>query len=255
MDSIVDKVQEQYNRQAQLYAQSRSHATGDTLGLLLEWGEPLPHYHVLDVATGTGFTAFTFASHVAQVVALDLTQGMLAQAIRLGDERGLVNLSFVQGAAEALPFPDGAFHLVTCRIAPHHFFSVERFLKEVRRVLKPGGKFLMADTSTSEEPLVNRWQNYVEKLRDPSHQQNYTPSEWTALLEGAGFVVLRTTTEYRTHLTFLDWVNRSGNDPETVHKLRALFEEASPGAKEAFQIQPQGEDIAFSWIVFASESC
>jgi ubiquinone/menaquinone biosynthesis C-methylase UbiE len=57
---------------------------------------------------------------------------------------GNVRLAFAQ--AEALPFEDATFDLVTCRIAPHHFENIDVFLDEAQRVLKPSGHFALLTT-------------------------------------------------------------------------------------------------------------
>ena len=204
---------------------------------------------MLDVAAGVGFTGFALAPHAAAVVAYDLTTEMLHQAIGLCQRRGLANVSFVQGAAEHLPFPNASLDIYTCRTAPHHFFSVPHFLSEAYRVVRPGGQFLMADTVTVADALVDRWQNKVELLRDPSHVRDYAPSEWFRLLGDAGWVAERTDLRLRTHLSFCDWVERSGSSPDVVQELRRLFASAPPAADEAFQITSEGDDFAFSWPV------
>ncbi|MBI4498547.1 MAG: methyltransferase domain-containing protein [Chloroflexi bacterium] len=250
MESGARRVQEQYSRQAQYYSISRTHATGDTLSLLLEWGQPEPAFRVLDIATGTGFTAFTFAPHVAQVVAYDLTQEMLREAVKLAGERDLANLQYVQGLAERLPFPDATFDLVTCRTAPHHFDSIPDFVREARRVTRPGGRVLVADTSSPEDPELFRWMNHVEKLRDPSHVENRTPEEWRQVFAAAGLVVEALDTEHRVALVFSDWVRRSGTPPEVVEELRRLYRTASRSAQDAFEIRPlEDGDFTFSWMI------
>ena len=89
--------------------------------------------------------ALAFAPHVAQVVATDITPEMLAEAAKLAAQQGLANVETATADAEALPFADASFDLVSCRIAPHHFANVPRFVAEAARVLKPGGTFALVD--------------------------------------------------------------------------------------------------------------
>ena len=166
MDQIHDTVRQQFSQHAKYYAESQGHSEGKTLGVLVDFAEPNSTEKVLDIATGTGFTAFAFAPKVSHVTATDLTPAMLDQAKTLADERGLQNIDFQVTPAEALPFEEESFDLVTCRIAPHHFQDVPQFLSETYRVLYPGGLFCMVDSVCPESERLIEWQNRVENLRD-----------------------------------------------------------------------------------------
>ena len=83
----------------------------------------------MDVATGTGFTAFALAPKVAYVVATDLTPEMVAKAAELAEEQAIDNITFSVAAAEFLPFATASLDLVTCRLAPHHFQDVPKFFE------------------------------------------------------------------------------------------------------------------------------
>ena len=246
---IIEKVKAQFGRQAERYARSRSHARGASLELMVEWADPKPTALVLDVAAGTGFTAFAFAARARRVVATDVTANMLAQAQRLAGERGLTNLLFSLAEAETIPFHGAIFDITTCRIAPHHFTSVPRFLSEMHRVLRSGGTLVLCDSSSPEEPDAAAWQQDTERMRDPSHVRNYSHIEWRRMIEEAGFTVSRFDTEHRSHLAFTDWVRTSGNDAATVMLLREQFLRAPPGVRNAFQIRFEGEEIHFSWML------
>jgi ubiquinone/menaquinone biosynthesis C-methylase UbiE len=242
-------VQQQFGRQASCYAVSRPHATGASLGVMVDWAKPTPADRVLDVATGTGFTAFAFAEGSGEVVAADITMKMVHEARRLAAERGLRNLRFLQAAAESLPFREVSFDIVTCRIAPHHFVSVPAFLQEIRRILRPTGCLVLTDSSSPEGSEPYTWHQETEALRDPTHVQNYTPSEWRSLIAEAGFTLEELTTSHRTELVFSDWVRTSGSSPEVVGELRRRFIEASPAVRDAFHIREVDGDFHFSWML------
>src|SRR5688572_29608912 len=125
------KVQEQFGATAQSYVESPRHRSGPDLVRLVELAECRPDDRALDIATGGGHTALALAPHVAHVVASDLTPKMLEAAEAFIREQGVENVSFEQAAAEALPFDDASFDIVTCRIAPHHFADVRAFCREV----------------------------------------------------------------------------------------------------------------------------
>lgn len=250
--SQLRAAQEQFSRQAGLYAQSRPHALGSSLRLLALWAAPAATDRALDVATGAGFAAFAIAEQAAIVVASDLTSPMLYAARGLAAERGLSNVRFTRTAAEALAFPDGTFDLVTCRIAPHHFASVALFVNEVRRVLRRGGRFVLIDSSVPEDPVLDAWQQETERLRDPSHVRNWSPSEWRGLLEGSGFATLRESTDERTELVLSDWVRTSGSPPEVVALLERRFRGADEATRTAFRIREEDGDVAFSWMLFCA---
>lgn len=241
--------QKQFGQQAACYAVSRPHATGTSLGVMVNWAKPTPGERVLDIATGTGFTAFAFAESAAEVVATDITATMLHEARRLAVERQLRNIRFSQVAAERLPFRNHSFDIATCRIAPHHFASVPAYLRETHRILRPTGRLVLTDSSTPEQPDTNTWHQETERLRDPSHVRNYTPSEWRRLIGEAGFTLEELTTFHRTELVFSDWVRTSGSPPSLVDKLRRRFIEASPAVRDAFRIREVDGDFHFSWML------
>lgn len=102
-----------------------------------------PGLRVLDIASGTGEPALALAAAVrpgGKVVATDLVAEMLADIEELAWQAGLTNIAVRQADAEALPFEDGAFDAVTCRFGVMNFADAPRALREMRRVLRPGGR-------------------------------------------------------------------------------------------------------------------
>ena len=252
MKSVHTAVREQFSQHANYYAQSISHAEGDTLDILLDFAEPKGTERTLDIATGTGFTAFRFAPKVAHVIATDLTAAMLTKAAELAAEKSLKNVSFSVAAAESLPFADASLDLVTCRIAPHHFQDVPAFLSEVRRVLCPDGRFCMVDSVSPESEKLIVWQNRVEWLRDNSHVFGYPPSAWDAMITNAGLSLKETAHVRNAQMSFLWWVRPEQNPPEVVQEIRDAFANLSPDeAKEHYTVHPAGDDFYFSWPMYA----
>ncbi len=94
---------------------------------------------VLDVGCGAGFLTNRLAKAELSVTGLDLSQQSLAVAAQF-DETGSVN--YLSGDANALPFDDAAFEVVTCMDFLEHVDEPKRVIAEASRVLKPGGLFL-----------------------------------------------------------------------------------------------------------------
>lgn len=226
----------QFDRQAHFYNERWASWSDESLRRLLTLADPKPDWHVLDIATGTGFTALALAPHVAEVVGLDIAPGMLAQAAKRGV--GVPNVSWVEAPADHLPFDDANFDLVTSRIAPHHFPDVPAFLAESRRVLKPSGVFVLADTTVpDDDPEASRWQNAVEKERDPSHVANLPPSDWKRLVTDAGLTVTDCETAGGGIVLELDaWLETAGTTGERAQKVRRMFDNAPASAQKAFRI-------------------
>ena len=230
----------QYGRQASAYTASASHARGADLDRLLDLLALAGTERGLDVATGTGHTALALAPHAAQVTGVDPTPEMLDEARALAARRGIANASFVEGAAEALPFEDRSFDVVTVRRAPHHFASIPRALAEMRRVLRPDGKLGLVDQITPDDPAGSDLLEGMERRRDPSHNRALTVDQWRDMLASAGFALdhLEIDEEQRD---IAGWLDLAGASPETRQAVLALVHEASPTARAAIGFQPEPE--------------
>jgi ubiquinone/menaquinone biosynthesis C-methylase UbiE len=251
-----DLVQQQFGAHAAAYATSTVHAKGASLGRLVELVQPQPHWQALDIATGAGHTAAAFAPHVARVVASDLTDEMLGEADRLARSKDFANMSAVRADAEALPFPDAGFDLVTCRIAAHHFTDVATFVAEVWRVLKAGGTFALVDNispdaeSTPGFPAAELRDaalvyNAFEKIRDPSHERCLGMAEWTEVLSATGFEV-QTKERLPKDMEFQPWAERMGCDRLTVERLRTMLTDGSPALKAFLKPREEGGKLWFT---------
>jgi ubiquinone/menaquinone biosynthesis C-methylase UbiE len=131
LDSIQHAAQEQFQKQSHRYARGHILENTEDVAAALEGIALSSGAEALDIATGAGHTAFYLARAGLRVTASDLTPAMLQRVREGAAERGL-DIQTRQHSAEALPYPDATFDLVSCRVAPHHFSSPSDFVREER---------------------------------------------------------------------------------------------------------------------------
>jgi ubiquinone/menaquinone biosynthesis C-methylase UbiE len=246
---IHERVSSQFGAAAAAYTTSQVHSDQAALRRVVELAQPRPTDRALDIATGAGHTALALAPQVANIIAYDMTEPMLRETARNAASRGLVNVTTQRGIAEALPFVDATFDIVTVRQAPHHFADVPAALREMARVAKPGARLVIVDSVSAESASLDRQWNYMEALRDPSHVRNYTQREWRAMVTVAGlritFEETGFATENRHRMEFDGWVRRMNTPPQAVAELTRLFRNASPELIDALSIETAPDGAIF----------
>jgi len=180
---------------------------------MLEMCEPRPGDRALDVGAGPGLLSGALAQAGVKAVALDASAAML-EHVPPGVER-------VVGEAEAMPFADGSFDLVTVVNTLHHVRDVEATIAEVARVLAAGGRVVVQDYLADPDPeAAERWER-VERLRDPGHGRLPREGEVARLLVGHGLVCER---EQRWQSTWQlePWIAMAEPSAETAAEIRSL---------------------------------
>ena len=246
-EELKQTVREQFGATVAAYVVSTTHAKGEDLPLLAAFAGLTGTERVLDVATAVGHTAFALAPHAREVVATDMTEAMLAEARRQAEARGVRNVRFQEADAEALPFEDDEFDVVTCRIAAHHFTDVPAFCRESARVLRPGGRLLVVDNVAPEDEELDRFINEVEKLRDPGHNREYRLSEWRQFVTAAGFQC-DVPHEFPSVVEVDDWLRRMRVPEPMRAEIRRRFQEAPERVKQGFRIT-ESDFILFKAVI------
>jgi ubiquinone/menaquinone biosynthesis C-methylase UbiE len=240
------KTRDQFAPVADRYRKSADHTAAEDRETLISRLALSPGQVVLDVATGGGHTAAAMAGKVHRVVASDLTPEMLREARTLALETGCRNVAFVAADAERLPFAAGAFHRITCRIAPHHFPDVRAAVAEMARAVRPAGLVGIIDSIVPEDAALDAFINGIEKVRDPSHVRSYRVEEWVAFLKEAGLTLLFVSTSWKEH-PFPEWVARTGRPPDVQRRVEEMFLAASPSTRVYFRVKVEdGRVVAYS---------
>jgi ubiquinone/menaquinone biosynthesis C-methylase UbiE len=193
-------VSDLWSDRADLYRTSAIHSAGEDLDLVVEWCEPAAGVNVLDVATGGGHVARRLREAGANVVTLDPAPGMKADVL---------------APAEHLPFDDGSFDAVACRVAAHHFADVLAAVKEMARVAKH--RVVICDNT-----FVSEASEEADRLRDPSHVRNYGTHEWTSFFELAGLAVADERFMQRP-LEVEPWLARTETPPADAARVLELL--------------------------------
>ncbi|KIL52011.1 class I SAM-dependent methyltransferase [Jeotgalibacillus soli] len=227
-----DQVKSVFSKNADAYVKSTTHSQGNDLEQMISWIQPEPNWAALDLATGGGHVAKLLAPDMGIVFATDLTKDMLQNTASY--LKHFPNIHYVVADAEDIPFIDDTFDVIACRIAAHHFPHPERFIQEVNRVLKPGGKFLFIDNIAPEDPELERFMNTFEEMRDPSHARALPISEWEDLLTKNHLSILKSN-HTKKALPFQNWVTRTLDNETQIKAVTDFFSSASDNVKQHFE--------------------
>ena len=238
---------DQFNAQAKFYATSPTHSSGQNLEIISEYLKNKQFGICLDIATGTGFTAFEASKVSKKVFAIDIASEMINQAEIIAKRRNINNIEFSITSADKLPYPNEYFDLVTCRTGTHHFENFEKSLKEMHRILKHDGTLIISDTITSEDPGVSSWHQKVEIMRDPSHKMNYSLKSWKVFLKKIGLEqerIILTSVKLKLN----DWMTTSGTPDQVRKELTQIWNNVDEPTKEYFKINKENnQTFNFEW--------
>jgi ubiquinone/menaquinone biosynthesis C-methylase UbiE len=186
MNALETRVQRQYNTLAAIYDQLWRGYIDATLSLLQAELGPLDGLAVLDVACGTGALAARLAPATArQFVGIDLAAAMLTVAAQKLTAQPHCTLAC--GRADALPFADAQFDLVVTASALHYFRDPVAALREMARVVRPGGRVIVLDWC--RDYLVCQLCDLALTALDPAHHTCYTQQQLRSFFAQAGLVV------------------------------------------------------------------
>jgi len=254
MRTHAESVHQQFDPQARAYLDSAVHARGPDLerAVALVRAALPPESRALDVGCGAGHLSFALAAVLQSVVATDPSPSMLGVVREAAAQRGVAErIATGQASADALPCPDAHFDLVATRYSAHHWLDLEASLREMRRLLSPGGHLLIIDVIGGATPLVDTHLQAMELLRDPGHVRNRTADEWRALIAASGFD-LRTDEVFPVRLDYATWVERMRTPVESRNAIRHLQAGAPRQVHEALAIQSDGSFTVQTGLFWAS---
>jgi SAM-dependent methyltransferase len=245
-----DPLRAQWAAVAEHYGTGWSHADGPDLRWLVEAALPRATDRAIDLGAGAGHAALALAPHVARVDAIDPTPEMLAVAARLAAERGIGNVAWSEALADALPFPAATFDLAISRFSIHHWPDPRGALREVARVVRPGGRIVLVDLVAPEDAGLDTFLNALELLRDPTHGRSLRASDWRAVIAGAGFRgdIAR---EWRFRHDTEDWLSRTAPLHWRADAVRRMLREAPDAARAAFEVAADGSAFTVGAVVVA----
>jgi len=141
-----------------------------------------PGDRMLDVGCGTGRAVRLAAPVVESAVGLDVSHGMVERARYLS--AGIDNVRFVEGESGSLPFEDGSVTAVLCTSSLHHYPDPIGAMREMARVLRPGGRLVIADACADR--AIVRVADRALRLVEPGHVRIYRHDELAGFLTAVG---------------------------------------------------------------------
>lgn len=238
-------VQQQFRRQAEAYSTMKVVTDPRILEHMVELSSVTPQARVLDVACGPGFVAMAFAPKCRAVFGIDATDRLIARARADTDRRRLTNVNFMLGNVERMPFGAGEFDVAACRFAFHHFARPRVVLGEMARVLRPGGRMVIVDMTTSDDPAKADYHNRVERLCDPSHARALPVSEWERMFADAGLKITHRGGR-ETHYDLESWIAHGGPPPERRVQIYEMMEASLQTDRSGLKVRRHNGQIWFS---------
>jgi SAM-dependent methyltransferase len=176
-------IQEEFGRAAAGFAE-RTRGRFDDLNVV-EFSRVSPVESVCEVGAGTGNFLSLFSGHAGWLIAADLTPGMLHEA-----RHRFRDVALVCSDGFRLPFRSRSIDLVTSAQTLHHIYKPVPFVREMARVVRPGGRVLVVDQVAPENLEKATIRHQLDVLRDPSHAASRPASAFRIVMRAAGLRII-----------------------------------------------------------------
>ncbi len=187
--STIEAVQERYSELAES-------ACCLSCGGAASACEPKPGEVCLDLGSGRGTDVLRFAEAVGptgHAYGVDMADGMLEKARRTAEKLGVANATFLRAPLDGIPLPDASVDWVASNCALNHATDKAAVWREIARVLKPGGRFVVSDIY-AVETIPDAYRNDPEAVAE-CWAGAVTRKEYLDHVAGAGLVDVRVTEE------------------------------------------------------------
>ncbi len=230
-----------FQRVANAAPPNLTYPTERDLDALVRLAAPGPTDRVLDAGTGAGSVALAFASHAANVTAVDLSPAMLERAETFRAARQITNVHLRLGEVSTLSLPEHGFEIVSCHDLLHYAPEPGVLLTRLRMLLAPGGRLVLDDIRGSDDPVKRATQNAIEVRRDPVTFQIHSAGEIEQLLEDAGFRIERIE-RYGAQRELEEWLAQAAADEATRTAVRSMLETGLEADSAGLSVRRQRDD-------------
>jgi ubiquinone/menaquinone biosynthesis C-methylase UbiE len=153
-------------------------------------------------------------------------------------------VSFRLAPAHALPFRDESFDAVFCRLLLNHMRRPERLVRELVRVLKPGGVLVLAELLSVDNPVKRATQNAIEERRNPSHVAARSVDQYNKLITDAGLAIeAKETISFERELE--EWLAAYHTDRADAVVVREMIEAGLETDAAGINARRQGNTLVF----------
>jgi ubiquinone/menaquinone biosynthesis C-methylase UbiE len=227
-------VEQAFSAQAASFNSSAVANADDILDMIVDHARPQHSERWLEAACGPGIVSRRLAPHVAAVHGVDVTAAMVEIARSQAVAAGLRNATFEVADATATKLDSAGFDGAVTRFSIHHIPTPDRLMRELARVVRPGGKIIVVDHLADDDADTRSWSQEIERLRDPSHWTCLGADQMRAIGERAGLCLEREH-RFKFELDFDDWLDRGTSSPQAQDLVNDALIHA-PQATECFKI-------------------
>jgi len=228
------EIERSFAAQAESFNASAVANADELLEAIVESAHPQPTERWLEAACGPGVISRRLARSAGSVDGIDVTPEMIATARREADAAGIDNVTFEVADATNIPAPDSSYDGAVTRFSLHHIPVPARLLRELARVVRPGGIIAVLDHLADDEPEARSWAQEIERLRDPSHWASLSQARLHEIGRQAG-LSLADEQRFSFELNFEDWLRRGTTDPG-AHDLVEQGLAERPTGTECFNV-------------------
>jgi len=221
-----------FDNSAENYLISKDHAVGSDLDCFIQYFHDKRFKKALDVACAAGHFGNVFPADM--IFTTDLSFNMLKTAREsMGFDMPALSRS------EFLPYKNGSFELVGCRIAMHHFRNPCMFMGEVFRVLADDGYFVLIDSVVGKE---DKELNEIELIRDTTHRRSLKFEDIVGMAEAEGFTLENSVVTQREH-AFEAWARRLKPTEDQYQATKSAFLALPAKIKKELNVVIKGDEV------------
>ncbi|WP_252255061.1 methyltransferase domain-containing protein [Clostridium sp. ZBS12] len=235
------KVKTDWEQRAQTYDNIKWVNRNETLGEMIDFAGNVNCKNILDVGTGTGKVLKSLKEKYPKgnYYGVDLSEGMMSKIDRS------LGFNLLQSKIEDLSiFEDDFFDRVTARMVIHHSEDLNKAFNEIRRVLKPGGKFIVCEGTPPDRYSVKF---YEEMFKYKENRHTFLVDDLTNLFVNSGFNNIIAKTIILNNMSLNNWLNNAGVPFRNIDIIRKMHFEADKLVKQAYNMKIVENDIIMNW--------